>query len=101
MPRLCRCGAIVNNRCERCQPSRTHRRTTTERGYDHQWRKLSERKRATDPLCEHCLSQGRTTPASEVHHIVPIAVAPHLRLDWDNLMSVCHPCHELLEAANT
>ena len=30
--KLCKCGAIVEKRCERCYPS-THQRTTTERGY--------------------------------------------------------------------
>lgn len=95
MPRLCRCGAIVNGRCARCQPS-THGRTTAQRGYDSTWRRLSERKRAIDPLCERCLNHGRTTPATEVHHIRSIATAPHLRLDPDNLMSVCSACHALL-----
>lgn len=100
MPKLCRCGAIVDKRCHRCQPSHNSGLSAAERGYDHAWRKLSESKRANDPLCEHCLRHGRTTPASEVHHIIPITTAPRLRLDYDNLMSVCHPCHKLLEGAD-
>jgi len=26
-------------------------------------------------------------------HVVPIRRAPERRLDQDNLMSLCHPCH--------
>lgn len=96
MPRLCRCGAIVEGRCTKCNPQQ-HARTTTQRGYDHAWRKLSERKRAIDPLCEHCLSLGRTTAATEVHHMQSIADAPHLRLAMGNLLSVCSDCHAILE----
>lgn len=97
MPKLCRCGAIVDKRCTRCHPPTPHRQTTSERGYDHRWRQLSERKRAEDPLCEHCLQHDRVTPAEHVHHIVPIHQDPTLRLVWGNLMSVCQACHTLLE----
>jgi 5-methylcytosine-specific restriction endonuclease McrA len=96
MPKLCKCGAIVDKRCERCQPS--HNQTTKQRGYGNDWRKLSIHKRTIDPLCEHCLTKGMVKPATEVHHIIAIARAPHKRLDIDNLMSVCHACHEELEA---
>ena len=94
--RLCRCGAIVKGKCDRCKPA-THTRTTGQRGYDHAWRLLSERKRQNDPLCERCADNGRVTPATEVHHIQSIADAPHLRLTWDNLMSVCAACHAEIE----
>jgi len=96
MPKLCKCGAIVVKRCERCYPSH-HGGTTAQRGYDNRWRVLSERKRSIDPLCENCLGKGVTEPATEVHHIIAIATAPHLRLSMDNLMSVCHACHQELE----
>lgn len=97
MPKLCKCGAIVEKVCTKCYPPRQHKATTAERGYDHQWRVTSERKRALDPLCENCLTKDRITPATEVHHIQPIADAPWLRLEWFNLMSVCRQCHEELE----
>lgn len=98
MPKLCKCGAIVERRCEKCYP-RQHDRTTKERGYGSDWRRLSERKRAIDPLCERCADRGSVTPATEVHHVRSIASAPHLRLEISNLMSVCHACHEELEGA--
>ena len=93
--RLCRCGAIVDDRCPRCDIANTQ--TTVERGYDYRWKRLSERKRIADPLCEECVRMGRTTPATEVHHIHRIQDAPQLRLTWANLMSVCRACHERLE----
>lgn len=95
--RLCRCGAIVERHCERCRPRQVRSKTTAERGYDHRWRDLSERKRRENPLCEECEREGTVTPATEVHHVVPIAQAPHLRLQWANLMSVCSACHAKLE----
>lgn len=73
-------------------------KTTTERGYGNDWRQLSERKRAEDPLCENCLEKySKATPAVHVHHMKPIATHPELRLEWSNLMSVCEPCHNELE----
>lgn len=72
--------------------------TTTERGYDWQWRKLSERFRKEFPLCQECERQGRVTPCDEVHHIVPISEAPWLRLDRSNLMALCVACHDRIEA---
>jgi 5-methylcytosine-specific restriction enzyme A len=96
--KLCKCGEIVKDKCARCYPSVNHKQTTAERGYDHEWRKLSESKRKLDPLCEECERKGFSTAAESVHHVVPIRLAPHLRLVWSNLMSVCNECHELLEA---
>ncbi len=94
--RVCKCGAIIQGKCPSCyQPQ--HNKTTAERGYGNDWRKLSERKRAADPLCERCLGNGRTEPARHVHHIKPISDRPDLRLEWSNLMSVCVECHEELE----
>lgn len=42
-----------------------------------------------NPSCHQC-----GLPATEVHHIVPRHVAPERTLDWSNLMSLCHKCHE-------
>ena len=100
--RLCRCGAIVRGVCDVCSKGVTvGQRTTAERGYDHRWRLLSERKRTESPLCEVCQKDGMVTPATEVHHIVPIARAPQLRLVWSNLVSVCKACHEKIEGDET
>lgn len=95
----CRCGGTkTNGRCDRCHAARgKHDRTTTERGYGADWQRVSRRVRQLKPLCEVCEKQGKVTAASQVHHKIPIALAPHLRLDASNLMSVCGPCHAWLE----
>lgn len=92
--KLCRCGAIVDGKCDRCDKSKA-----THAGFYSSWKwtKLSVRKRMADPLCEQCLSDGKVTPATEVHHIVGVDESEALRLNWDNLMSVCDECHDKLD----
>ena len=62
--------------------------------YDNQWRVLSERFRAFNPLCADCEIHQRSEPATEVHHIIPIEQAPSRRLDQDNLVALCTACHK-------
>ena len=47
--------------------------------------------------CQMCKQQGRVTPATEVHHIVPIRVDWSKRLDASNLISLCHKHHMEIE----
>ena len=86
---FCQCGGIKGS-CD-CKPVK---QTTKQRGYGHDWRKLSERIRKEKPLCEDCLEKGKTKPATEVHHIKPISQAPHLRLAYSNLKALCSDCHD-------
>lgn len=46
-----------------------------------------------DPLCEDCMKAGHTEAANEAHHILKVATHPELRLDMDNLRSLCKSCH--------
>jgi len=46
-----------------------------------------------EPLCRHCLREGRVTAATLVDHIVPLSQAPDLRLLRSNLQSLCARCH--------
>ena len=46
------------------------------------------------PLCYHCLENGRTAAANEVHHLIPRRHAKHLEMKWGNLMALCKPCHD-------
>ncbi len=92
--RLCRCGAIVDGRCEKCDSLRQQNR---EFYGSHRWRKLSEAKRKAEPLCECCLELGRVTPAEEVHHKQPVSDFPKLAFVWGNLLSVCGECHRRLD----
>ena len=51
------------------------------------------------PLCEQCLADGYVTPATEVHHVVPVETAvtyrEKVRLMYEpsNLRALCHNCH--------
>ena len=90
--KLCKCGKIVENRCEECYPSK-HGKTTKQRGYDSRWKRLSIRVRDEQPLCPDCEAEGRAEPATEVHHIVPIALAESLRLERSNLIALCSRHH--------
>lgn len=94
--RLCKCGAIVAERCERCYPS-THAKTTKERGYGHDHRTASERYRAERPICEVCLLLDMTRPSVHLHHIKKIVDAPWLRMQRSNWLAVCDEHHELVE----
>ena len=61
------------------------------------WRKLRLLYLQNHPLCEKCLSEGRTKAAADVHHIKsPFfngTYSKELLLDENNLMSVCKECH--------
>ena len=43
--------------------------------------------------CQVCRRAGRITPATEVHHKIPIRVDWSKRLDEHNLIALCHRCH--------
>ena len=68
--------------------------TSAQRGYDARWRIARGCALRRDSyLCQACLKKGRPQEATEVHHLRPISEAPELRLDLDNLQSLCGPCH--------
>ncbi|MFC6292506.1 HNH endonuclease [Macrococcus epidermidis] len=47
-----------------------------------------------DHLCQHCLEKyDEMTPADVVHHIVYVEHDIQKALDIDNLVSLCHHCH--------
>ena len=60
------------------------------------WKDLRARKMADNPICEECERKGKTTPAKEVHHIIPFEIDYDLSLayDYDNLVSLCVECHK-------
>ena len=97
MLRLCKCGKIVDGKCKACYRETT-KQTTAQKGYDNKWRRLSEMVRKEQPLCPDCEQEGKAVAATEVHHIIPIKNAPHLRLDRRNLVALCHRHHEIREA---
>lgn len=68
------------------------RGSASSRGYDWRWKKLRDAYLAKNPLCEHCLADGRVTIANEVDHIVALRDGG-ARLDPSNLQSLCIACH--------
>lgn len=79
---------------EKNEKARVRGRQQKTRVYDTQlWRKkIRPGKLAVNPLCEQCEAAGRVVVASEVDHITPIEAGgdPY---DFDNLRSLCKPCH--------
>ena len=60
--------------------------------YGRRWETIRNQYAIAHPLCEMCLKEGKYTPMTEVHHIVPIDCGG--TNSWDNLQSLCHSCHE-------
>jgi len=88
MRRLCHCGDIQP--CEKHAYKQGKRKATD---YDNQWRIMSERIRANDPLCADCWTNGRSEPSTECHHIRTIDEAPHLKFVGQNIVALCTGCH--------
>lgn len=64
------------------------------------WRRLRAAYLSVHPVCEDCEEKGRTTVATEVHHIRPVESAagrPHdmqeLACNPYNLRALCKACH--------
>ena len=64
------------------------------------WRRLRAWKFSCNPLCELCLKNDKIVPAEDIHHIVSFMSTDDpvkrnfLAYDFDNLMSLCKPCHQ-------
>lgn len=71
-----------------------HRLLNTRR-----WRRLRAAQLDLCPLCADCRAEGVLTPATEVHHAVPVetarSAAEMARLAFEplNLVSLCAACH--------
>ena len=64
------------------------------------WRRLRAAYLSAHPICEGCEQAGRTTIATEVHHIRPIEACAGRPLDMQalafdpcNLRALCKACH--------
>jgi len=71
----------------------SERPSSHARGYDGRWRKVRSAHLAAHPWCADC-----GEPATEVHHILPLADGGNH--DQENLMSLCHDCHSRLTLAS-
>lgn len=74
------------------------RGSASSRGYGAAWRKIRAVALRRDlHLCQPCLKQGRTTPATAVDHIINKAAGGTDELS--NLQSICEACHAEKTAA--
>lgn len=59
------------------------------------WLRARAIKLRNNPVCERCEKSW----AQHVHHIIPLAECSYEQeTDQKNLMSVCQPCHNVIEA---
>jgi len=57
------------------------------------WSKLSRQYKINNPLCVMCLDRDITRVVKYVDHKIPILIDYNLRLDVNNLQSLCAKCH--------
>lgn len=84
-------------------PVRGQQKDTAEHRFRHseRWKRMSIMIRERDKyMCVYCFKQLHKVTADtvEVHHIVPIKADYDMRLDADNLISLCREHHEAAEA---
>lgn len=64
-----------------------------------QWKALRLYHLDREPLCKHCLDKGIINARElEVHHIISIDDDWSLRLDDNNLITLCKQCHSIITA---
>ncbi len=57
------------------------------------WQAVRAQVLRDEPVCRECARLGLTEPATQVDHVVPLAVAPQLAFDRANLAPTCTACH--------
>jgi 5-methylcytosine-specific restriction endonuclease McrA len=57
------------------------------------WQAVRAQVLRDEPVCRECARRGMTEPATQVDHVVPVAVAPELAFDPTNCQPVCTACH--------
>ncbi len=72
------------------------RPSPSKRGYDGTWSEFRKMILAERPLCEEHKKIGEIIPSLEIHHVKPITTHPELRLDPDNVVALCKPCHSAI-----
>lgn len=83
--------------CDTHRQYQTHdsrrKNDTARHKHEHtrRWQKLRLLYLRANPLCVDCTKQNKIVPATEVHHVVPIAKGG---TDEEcNLQALCKPCH--------
>ena len=98
------CGRIhdFNKVCKRQKPKKKSESNKFRKSYE--WTQKSKQIRERDKnLCQVCItgkydtSYRYTYKELEVHHIIPIEEEYSLRLDSNNLITLCRYHHEMAE----
>lgn len=63
------------------------------------WVRASKTHRVKEPYCRECVKKGRITFGHLVDHIIPLKLAPNLKLTESNHQTLCHSCHNKKRAA--
>ncbi|HVK25466.1 MAG TPA: hypothetical protein VM677_29255 [Actinokineospora sp.] len=79
-------GRCVTHRQERPRPKAQPRPSSTEQGYDYQWRKRSETYRRLHPWCEVTGCGDRSAHTDHVD-------GDNTNWERDNLQALCHSHH--------
>ncbi|CAI3193145.1 HNH endonuclease [Clostridium neonatale] len=59
------------------------------------WKTKRERiLKRDDYMCKECKRYGKTTGATTVHHVYPLEERPELKINNNNLISLCSKCHD-------
>ena len=69
----------------------------SKKRYGSRWKKIRDAYLAAHPLCERCKNYDRLTPATEVHHIIPLTGGGSH--NYNNLLALCKSCHSQITAS--
>jgi hypothetical protein len=61
--------------------------------YNYDWRKFRAEYLKEHPFCIKCADENLDFPTEELHHIIPVEVAPDRRLDPKNIQPLCRYHH--------
>lgn len=83
---------------EKVERNQTENRKLRAKAYNNStWRKMRDTYLKEHAVCQDCISKGKITPATDVHHIKsPFKngeINYSLLLDYTNLISLCKECH--------
>lgn len=115
----CRCGKKINymsTYCDSCKKEKGKENKERVKRYDKEirrnahnlkyakfynskpWKVLSSQiKHQYNGMCAMCLYAGIISDSDVTHHIVEIKEDYEKRLDEDNLIPLCHACHNELD----
>lgn len=74
---------------------RQERKSSTARGYNYRWQKVSKLFLDENPLCKFCSDMGIIRAAEVVDHITPHKGNQELFWNTSNWQGLCIPCHNI------